>query len=78
MLAATKDEDQSQTENPIRKVTDGLQQEIHVKPDIDGERERKEDAIDAQDEDAKLIETRQSSIDASQDKVSILSEPFAL
>lgn len=60
----------SQTENPIREVTDGLQEEIQVKPDIDGEMERKEDAIDAQDQDAKLIKSRQDSNDASQLKVS--------
>lgn len=59
-----------QTENPIREVTDGLQEEIQVKPDIDGEMERKEDAIDAQDQDAKLIKSRQDSNDASQLKVS--------
>lgn len=72
VLSTTNEEDKSQNENPIREVIHGHQQEFQLKPDEDDESERKEDGIDAQDQDAKWIESSQNSNDDSHVKVCII------
>ncbi|KAH7546963.1 hypothetical protein FEM48_Zijuj01G0256800 [Ziziphus jujuba var. spinosa] len=68
VLYTTNEEDRSQTENPMRQVANGFQQGNQIKSDTDGEGERStENATDAVDENAKLVESQRKSDETSND-----------
>ena len=61
VLSATKDEGQTKGENPIKLVTDGINQgnqnSYMVKADTTGDSVNGEDAIDVDDNDGKLAKS---------------------
>ncbi|KHN40223.1 Putative galacturonosyltransferase 4 [Glycine soja] len=70
VLSATKDEGQTKGENPIKLVTDGINQgnqnSYLVKADITGDSVNGEDAIDVDDNDGKLAKSSDASDLASE------------
>ncbi|KAJ7967880.1 Hexosyltransferase [Quillaja saponaria] len=70
VLSATDEEDQTQRENPIKQVTDGVEQgnqsSTSEKADAASENDSGEDAIDAGDNDGKLSDLEHVSDNASQ------------